>query len=335
MEENIIKKVMPHSMEAEQSVIGCMLTDSDKISTISEIINAEDFYNPQYRIFFECMIELYESGSSTDLITLQNKLREKNVPEEYSNVSYISNFISSVYSSENAEDYAKIVKNKSILRSLIRASEGIANQCYSDDNEVDEILNNAESDIFKVTQSRGGGEFEPINKVALKAFKSIQEASKQSGHVTGISTGFIDLDYRTAGFQPSDLILIAARPSMGKTAFVLNIAENMAIKSNVTTAIFSLEMSSDQLVKRLLSMNSGVDSQKIRTGQLESDDWIRATESLKNISESKLFIDDTASISIGELRSKCRKLKAEHNLGIIIIDYLQLMTAGKRVESRQ
>lgn len=335
MEEAMIKKVMPHSMEAEQSVIGSMIMDAETITAVSEILISEDFYNTGYRVLFECMLELYEAGKPTDLVTLQDKLREKNVPLEFSTVEYISNIVSAVPTSANARYYAEIVKNKAILRKLIRTTEGIANECYIDNEEIDTLLETTEKQIFDVVQNRTTSDFTPIKEVAIKSFKSIQAAAKNKGSVTGISTGFKDLDYRTAGFQPSDLILIAARPSMGKTAFVLNIAEYIALHSGVTTAVFSLEMSKDQLVKRLIAMHSKVDSQHIRTGELEADEWLKITESVKAIGESNLVIDDTPGISIAALRSKCRKLKMENNLGIVIIDYLQLMTAGKRTESRQ
>lgn len=335
MEEAMIKKVMPHSPEAEQSVIGSMIIDAETITIVSEILISEDFYNSGYRVLYECMLELYEAGKPTDLITLQDKLREKNVPAEFSSVEYLSNIIAAVPTSANARYYAEIVKNKAILRKLIRTTEGIANECYIDKEEIDTLLETTEKQIFDVVQNRTTSDFTPIKEIAINSFKSIQAASKNKGSVTGLSTGFTDLDYRTAGFQPSDLILIAARPSMGKTAFVLNIAEFMALHSGITTAVFSLEMSKDQLVKRLIAMNSKVDSQHIRTGDLETDEWLKITESVKAIGESGLVIDDTPGISIAGLRSKCRKLKMENNLGIIIIDYLQLMTAGKRVESRQ
>ncbi len=335
MDETLIKRVMPQSPEAEQSVIGSMMIDSEAITTVSELLVSEDFYNPQYRALFECMVELYEAGRPTDLVTLQDKLREKDVPAEFSSVDFISNIIASVPTSANAKYYAEIVKNKAILRKLIRTTEGITEECYSEKEEVETILEATEKEIFDVVQNRSTSDFTPIKEIAITSFNSIRAAALNKGSVTGLSTGFTELDYRTAGFQPSDLILIAARPSMGKTAFVLNIAEYMALHSGVTTAVFSLEMSKDQLVKRLIAMNSKVDSQHIRTGELEADEWFKVTESVKLIGESNLVIDDTPGISIGQLRSKCRKLKMEKDLGIIIIDYLQLMTAGKRVESRQ
>ena len=214
-------------------------------------------------------------------------------------------------------------------------TEGIANTCYLGNDSVEDIMASTEKQVFDIVQNRSGGDFVSIKDVVINAIESIESAAKTAGKVTGVSTGFYDLDYKTAGFQPSDLILVAARPSMGKTAFVLNVAEHAALKANVTTAIFSLEMSKEQLVKRILSMNSKVDSQAMRTGDLQDDDWIKLVESAKLIGNSNLIIDDTPGISISELRSKCRKFKLEHNLGMVIIDYLQLMTGSKNAESRQ
>jgi replicative DNA helicase len=335
MEETLIKRIMPHSYEAEQSIVGAMMMDQEAISLAAEKLIPDDFYNPGCRVLFETMVELQTDGKPCDLVTLQNKLREKETPPELNDVSYLSNIIASVPTSANAKYYADIVKEKAILRRLIKVTEGITNECYSDNEDIDSLLDTTERQIFDVVQNKTTADFTPIREVALQSLDSIQAAAKNKGNVTGLSTGFYDLDYKTAGFQPSDLILIAARPSMGKTAFVLNIAEYMALHQGTTTAIFSLEMSKDQLVKRLISMHSKVDSQNIRSGNLSPEDWIKITESVRAIGESNLVIDDTPGITVAQLRSKCRKLKIEQNLGIVIIDYLQLMSGGKRSESRQ
>lgn len=337
MEDQIIKRILPHSTEAEQSVVGAMLLDQDAIITASEILLPEDFYNPQYKTLYGAMISLYHEGKPADLVTLQDKLHEQNVPAELCSVEFISGIISSVPTSANIKYYADIVKSKAILRRLIRVSEGITNDCYQDTENLDTLLDNTEKQIFDVVQNRSTSDFVSIKQIALETLESIQSASKTVGAVTGLSTGFYDLDARTAGLQKSDLILIAARPSMGKTAFVLNIAETVAIKNNISTAIFSLEMSRVQLAKRLLSMNSKVDSQHIRVGNLADDEWGKLTESTILLGESPLVIDDTPGISIAQLRSKCRKLKLENNLGLVIIDYLQLMSGsgGRKNESRQ
>ncbi|NBH98385.1 replicative DNA helicase [Anaerotruncus sp. 1XD22-93] len=335
MEEALIKRVLPHSPEAEQSVIGSMLMDREAIMAASEIIDSADFYQHQYGILFETMLELYNEGTPVDLITLQDRLREKDVPPEISSLEFAKDLLSSVYTSTNVRQYAQIVYEKSILRKLIKESEETANICYLGKERVDDIMEDTEKRIFSLLQKRNTGDFVPIKDVVLNALDKIELASKNRGSVTGIPTGFIDLDYKTSGMQPSDLILIAARPSMGKTAFVLNIAQHMAFKNDVTTAIFSLEMSKEQLVNRLFSLESKVDSQSIRTGNLSDDDWAKLIESAGIIGKSNLIIDDTPGISVSELRSKCRKYKLEHNLGIIIIDYLQLMTGSKRSDSRQ
>lgn len=335
MDEAFIKKVMPHSQEAEKSVIGSMIMDKDAIVSASEIVVGEDFYDSRYGVLFDAMLELFNEGKPVDLITLQSKLKEKDVPPEICSLEFFRDLITSVPISANVKHYANIVKEKSTLRQLIKVTEGITNECYLDKEKVETILETTEKKVFDILQQRNTGDFVSIKDVVFQSLESIESAAKNKGSVTGVATGFYDLDYKTAGLQPSDLILIAARPSMGKTAFVLNIAEYVALKSNVTTAIFSLEMSKDQLVKRILSMHSKVDSQSIRTGDLSDEDWLKLVESARTIGNSNLIIDDTSSISISELRSKCRKFKLEHNLGLVIIDYLQLMTGSKKSESRQ
>ncbi|HCL01095.1 MAG TPA: replicative DNA helicase [Lachnoclostridium phytofermentans] len=335
MDEAFIKKIQPHSAEAEQSVIGSMIMDRDAIITASEILNAEDFYQHQYGVLYDAMIELFQEGKPVDLITLQSKLKEKEVPPELCSLEFISDLIRSVPTSANVKYYATIVSEKALLRRLIKVTEGITNMCYLDKEKVEAVLEQTEKDVFSIVQNRSSGDFVSIKDIVIKSLDSIEAASKNKGSVTGIATGFYDLDYKMAGLQPSDLILIAARPSMGKTAFVLNIAEYVAVRNKITTAIFSLEMSKNQLVNRILSMNSKVDSQAIRSGELNDEDWAKLMESARTVGESGLIIDDTPGISITELRSKCRKFKLEHNLGLIIIDYLQLMSGGKKSESRQ
>ena len=336
MDEALIKKVLPHSIDAEKSVIGSMLMDQDAVMAASEILISDDFYGKQYGTLFAAMTQMYKEGKPVDLVTLQNKLKEMDVPPELSSVEFLKDILSQVFTSANVKHYAGIVKEKAMLRNLIKVNEEIANKCYLQKEPLDEIINVTEKKIFNVVQSQGGGDYVPIRDVVIEALEKIEAAAKNKGNVTGIPTGFTDLDYQTAGLQPSDLVLVAARPSMGKTAFVLNIAEHMAFKKGVTVAIFSLEMSKVQLVNRLLSLESKVSSQLMRTGSLEDSDWERLIESAQVIGDSKLIIDDTPSISIQEMRSKCRKYKMEHNLGIIIIDYLQLMSAGAgNSDSRQ
>lgn len=336
MDETLIKRIQPHSIEAEQSVVGSMFMDKEAIITASELLTREDFYNPSFAVLFEAVVELFNEGKAVDLITVQNRLKEKDVPPEVYDLKNISDIVSAVPTSANIRYYSEIVAEKALMRRLIKMSEGIANTCYLDKERVDVILEQTEKQVFDLVQNRGNGGMENIRQIVIRSLEGIEAAAKNKGSVTGVATGFYDLDYKTAGLQPSDLILVAARPSMGKTAFVLNIAEYVALKSRVTTAIFSLEMSKTQLVNRILAMNSRVDSQAIRTGELKDDDWAKLMESARLIGEAPLIIDDTPGISITELRSKCRKMKIEHNLGLVIIDYLQLMSGSKRsAESRQ
>lgn len=335
MEENVIKRILPHSIEAEQSVIGSMIMDREAIVVASELITGEDFYNKQYGVLFETMVELNDSGSPVDLVTLQNRLKEKDVPPEVSSLEFVRELITAVPTSANIKYYANIVAEKSTLRKLIRLNEEIANTCYSGKESLEYILDDTEKRVFQLVQKRTTDNFVPVRQIVMNAIDKIEIAAKNKGSVTGIPTGFIDLDYRTAGMQPSDLILVAARPSMGKTAFELNLAQYMAFKKNLTVALFSLEMSKEQLVNRMFSLESNVDAQKLRTGQLNDQEWERLIESAGTIGKSKLIIDDTPGISIAELRSKCRKYKLEHDLSIIMIDYLQLMSGSGRAESRQ
>lgn len=335
MEEALIKRILPHSLEAEQSVIGAMMMDRDAILVASEILTSEDFYQNQYGVIFDAMVELCNEGKPVDLITLQNRLREKDLPPDICSMEYVRDLMASVPTSANVKYYANIVSDKAVLRRLIKTTEEIANTCYLDRESTESILEDTEKKVFGLLQRRTTGEFVPIQQVVLNAVNKIELASKTKGNVTGLATGFVDLDYKTSGMQPSDLVLIAARPSMGKTAFVLNIAQYMAFKRNVTVAIFSLEMSKEQLVNRLLAMESRVDSQNLRTGNLKDEDWTKLVEGADIIGRSNLIIDDTPGISINELRSKCRKYKLEHDLGIVMIDYLQLMTGSGRTDSRQ
>ena len=337
MEEALIKRILPHSIEAEQSVIGSMLMDREAIISASEIVTGADFYQHQYGVIFDAMVELFNEGKPVDLVTLQNRLREKDVPPEISSMEFVRDLLNAVPTSANVRHYANIVSEKAVLRRLIKLTEEIENDCYLNKEPVEVIMEETEKKMFQLLGQRNSGDFMPIRQVVINTLENIERASKTKGNVTGIPTGFTDLDYKTSGLQNSDFILIAARPSMGKTAFVLNIAQYMAFKKDKAVAIFSLEMSREQLMNRLLSMESKVDSQHLRTGNLKDDEWSKLIESAGMIGESRLMIDDTPGISIGEMRSKCRKYKLEHGLDIIIIDYLQLMSgSGKSSsESRQ
>ena len=309
MDEDLIKRVLPHSVEAEQSVIGAMLMDQEAIIKASEIVTAEDFYQHQYGVMFESMVELFNEGKPVDLVTLQNRLKEKDVPPEVSSLEFIREIINMVPISPKVGSYAEIVREKAVLRRLIKVNEEIANNCYLGREPLEAILEDTEKRIFGLLQTRNSGDFVPIRQVALNVLENIEKASKTKDTVTGIPTGFIDLDYKTSGFQPSDFILIAARPSMGKTAFVLNVVDYVSVRRGIPCLVFSLEMSKEQLVNRMLSMESSVDSQKLRTGTLTDSDWDAVVEGVGVIGRSSLIIDDTPGISISELRSKCRKVK--------------------------
>lgn len=337
MDEALIKRVLPHSIEAEQAVVGAMLMDRDAILTSSEIVSGEDFYQTAYGVIFDAVVEIYNEGKPVDLITLQERLKEKDVPAEISSLEFVRDLVTAVPTSANVKYYAEIVSEKAMLRRLIKLNDEISNMCYLGKEPMEAVLETTEKKVFELVQKRNTGDFVPIKEVVLNALEKIELASKTGGSVTGIPTGFLDLDYKMAGLQPSDLILVAARPSMGKTAFVLNIAQHVAFKVKKSVAIFSLEMSKEQLVNRLFALEAQVDSQSLRTGNLKDDDWEKLIESAGIIGKSNLIIDDTPGISISELRSKCRKFKLEHGLDLIIIDYLQLMTGrvGSRSESRQ
>ncbi len=335
MEEALIKRIMPNSIEAEQSVIGSMILDRNAILTASEIVTGDDFYQKQYGVVFDAMVELYNEGKPVDLVTLQNRLKEKELPPDISSMEYVRDLISIVPTSANVRYYAEIVSDKAALRRLIQVSSEVTDTCYLQNDSTDTIMENAEQKLFRVLQRRNTGEFVPIRQVVLNAIDNIERASRVKGSVTGIPTGFTDLDYKLSGLHKSDLVLIAARPSMGKTAFALNIAEYVATHRDETVALFSLEMSKEQLVNRMLAMESHVDSQSLRTGSLSGDDWTRLVEGANIIGRTSLIIDDTPGITVAELRSRCRKYKLEHNLGLIMIDYLQLMSGSGRSDSRQ
>ena len=336
MEETILNRVMPNSREAEEAVIGSMMMDRDAIITASGLLQKEDFYYSQYGILFESMTELCNEGREVDLVTLQNRLREKNVPPEISSLDYVRELYDAAPVSANIKNYAKIVSDKSLLRRLIRTSEQIVNECYAQTESLDVILERTEKNIFHLLQNHSADDYVPISRIVMDALDRIEAASRMSGNVTGIPTGFNSLDYKLSGLQPSDLILIAARPSMGKTAFVLNIAQYVALKKQIPTVIFSLEMSKEQLMNRLFAMQSPLDAQKLRSGNLADSEWYKLMEASTQIANSPLIIDDTPGISVTELRSKCRKYKLEHDLQLIIVDYLQLMSGSSaKNDSRQ
>ena len=336
MEETAIKRIQPNDAMAEQAVVGSMIKDNEVIPIATEYVTADDFYSPKYSKLFETIVQMNDAGDSVDILTLRDKLKEKGVPEEYYSLETLRDLLDSVPTSANFKNYARIVYKKSTQRKLIKASEEIMNECYSDGNSLEDILELSEKKIYDISQKRRGQDFKTIRETVIAVLNNIQAASRNMGPITGLSTGYYDLDYKTAGFQKSDLILLAARPSMGKTALALNIAEHVITKERASTVFFSLEMSAEQLANRLISMNSRIDASSIRTGKLEPNEWGQLLESARIIGDSTLVIDDTPGISVREMRSKCRKIKMEKGIGLIIIDYLQLMTGGgKGSESRQ
>lgn len=334
MSSDSIVRMPPYSLEAEQSVLGSMIIDKDAIAAASEVLAGEDFYSDAHREIYDAMLVLYEQGKPVDLITLTETLRQRGTLEGIG-AAYITELSMAVPSTANVKYYIRIVEEKAILRRLIKASNEIIQDSYEAQQDVDLILDDAEKRIFKISERRGREDFEPIKMALLDAYAKIEELSKNKGKIIGVPTGFTDFDLMTTGFHPSDFVLIAARPSMGKTSFAMNIAQNAAVKENIPVAIFSLEMSKDQLVQRMLSSEANVELQKIRTGELEDTDWIKLVQAAGPLSQAPIFIDDTPGISVMEMRSKARRLKLEHGLGMIVIDYLQLMSGRGRAENRQ
>ena len=312
-----------------------MMINQEAIPQAMELLTADDFYTKQYGLVFGAITSLYSENKPVDMVTLQNRLKEMDVPPEVSSLEFARELISVVPTSANVKSYAQIVAEKSLLRRLINVNDKISNECYSGRESVDKIMEDTEKEVFQVLQRHNTAEYIPIRQVVLNVLERIEKASQNKGNVTGLPTGFTDLDYKTSGFQNSDLILIAARPSMGKTAFALNIAGYMAFRKNLPVAVFSLEMSNEQLVNRLLAMESHVDAQMLRNGNLDEHDWTNLSEGATIIGNSNLIIDDTPGITITEMRSKCRKYKLEHNIAIIMVDYLQLMQSSRSAESRQ
>ena len=336
MDENIIRRIKPHNNDAEQSVIGAMLMDRDVISEISDMIYRDDFYNQEYGILYENMVKLYREGKPVDMVTLTEQLKKQEIPDELASPEYLGKILSSVPTSANAKHYAQIVLDNSTLRKMINLSDNVSKDCYLAQDKVDNILEDAEQKIFKLVQTRNGtSDYVPIDKILVNVLNEITEAAKNDGKITGISTGFTDLDNMLTGLHGGELIIVAARPAMGKTAFVLNIAHDLAVVHNTPCAIFSLEMSKEQLAARMLAIDAMVDSKSMKLGDLNDDDWDKVIESTQAISQAPLYIYDNSAVTVSELRSVCRKLKQNHDIKLIILDYLQLMSANKAVESRQ
>lgn len=330
-----VLRSMPHNIEAEQSVLGSMIIDKTSIAQSAEVLQASDFYKDAHQVIFNAIMDLYQKDTAVDLITLTEHLQSKERLEGAGGVTYISQVCTSVISTANLQSYIKIVKDKSTLRKLIRASTDIIEESYNKQDDVASVVDIAEKKIFDIGSNRDTSDFEAMNTVLERGFLEIERLFNNKGGVTGVPSGFPELDSKTSGFQRGDMVLIAARPSMGKTTFALNLAEHAALREGKSVAVFSLEMSKEQLAYKLLCSQANVDMLKLRTGNLEDKDWESIAKASGPLSTAKIFIDDTAGISVMEMKSKCRKLKMEHGIDLILIDYLQLMSGSKGNESRQ
>ena len=328
-------RIPPHSVEAEQSVLGSILLDKEAMISVSETLVPEDFYKEAHKVIYESMLKLYNSQSEIDLITLTDELRDQGYLDDIGGIAYITSLSTVVPTTSNIKYYVNIVKEKSISRQLISAANDSINLGYDGSAKVEYVLENAEKKIFDISQERATNDFQPINQVISEALSMLEKLYEEKNDVTGLTTGFRDLNKKINGLQRSDLLLIAARPAMGKTAFALNLVQNAALKGDASVAVFSLEMSKEQLVQRMIASQSTVELKKIKTGTLADNDWPRITDGMAILSGAKIHIDDTPGIKISELRSKCRKLKIEKGLDLVLIDYLQLMEGEGQNESRQ
>ena len=331
-----LAKIPPHDIDAEQAVLGSMLTDKDAVNAAIETLKEDAFYRDDNRIIFQAIVNLYSKSEPIDIITLKDELESMDKFEQVGGYEYLASLPDKVPTTANVQKYIKIVEEKAILRKLIKTANEIIELGYDPAEDVEDIMDNAEKKIFDIMQSKNQKGYTPIKDVLVESFTKLEELYNRKQHITGVPTGFVELDYKTAGLHGSELILVAARPAMGKTAFALNIATNAALRGNAPVAIFSLEMSKDQLVNRILCSEAMVDSNKVRTGKLEEDDWVKLAGAIGPLSESEIYIDDTPGISVMEIRTKCRKLKMEKNIGLVVIDYLQLVQgSNKRQASRE
>lgn len=335
IEAYALGRVPPHSIEAEQSVLGAMILNKEAINVAIEQLYPDDFYQEANKEIFEAIIELFNRSEPIDIVTLSEELRRRGTLDKLGGVTYLAELSGGVAIVSNVKYYCDIIKGKSILRQLISSCDKVIGKSYEDSEEVSKIIELAEKSIFDITQGRQRGGFVPLKQVLLDGFSKIEEMAAHQGELTGLTTGFIDIDQKLSGMQDSDLILLAARPSMGKTALGINIAVNSAIKASARVAIFSLEMSKEQLVQRMIGSVSHVDLQKIIGGRLDEEEWIKIIDAMGPLSQAQIFIDDTAGLSLVEMKAKCRRLKMEQELDLIVIDYLQLMESDGRQENRQ
>ncbi|MET4562583.1 replicative DNA helicase [Lysinibacillus parviboronicapiens] len=336
MSEPMMDRVPPHNREAEQSVIGAIFLEPQALITASEILLADDFYQNAHKKIFETMLRLSDQGKAIDVVTVTEELSAKKEIEDVGGLSYILELANAVPTAANVAHYAKIVEEKALLRRLIRVATKIVEDGYTREDEVEALLGEAEKKMMEVANRKNAGDFKHVKDVLVETFDNIEQLQSRKGDVTGIPTGFRDLDHITAGFQRNDLIIVAARPSVGKTAFALNVAQSVAVQARENVAIFSLEMGAEQLVMRMLCAEGNIDAQVLRTGALTTEDWGKLTMAMGSLSNSGIFIDDTPGVRINEIRAKCRRLAQEHGLGMILIDYLQLIQgSGKPGENRQ
>ncbi|MCP3775201.1 replicative DNA helicase [Paenibacillus sp. MZ04-78.2] len=334
-ESLFMDRIPPQNLEAEQAVLGAILLDGDALVTAMERVTSDDFYRGSHQRIFEAMIEIAEANEPVDLVTLTARLQDKKQLEEVGGISYLSELANAVPTAANVDYYAQIVEEKSMLRRLIRAATQIVTNGYSGEDEVGVLLSDAEQRIMEISQARSGSGFIAIKDVLMEVFDKVEFLFNQKGSTTGVRSGFADLDKMTSGFQRSDLIIVAARPSVGKTAFALNIAQNVGVREKETVAIFSLEMGAAQLVQRMICAEANVDAGRMRTGFLEPDDWEKLTMAIGSLSEANIYIDDSPSVTVADIRAKCRRLKKEKGLGMILIDYLQLIHGRGKGDNRQ
>ena len=330
-----LAKIPPHDIDAEQAVLGSMLTDKEAVNAAIESLKEDAFYRDDNRIIFQAIVNLYSKSEPIDIITLKDELESMDKFEQVGGYEYLASLPDKVPTTANVQKYIKIVEEKSILRNLIKTANEIIELGYDPTEDVEDIMDGAEKKIFDIMQSKNQKGYTPIKDVLVESFTKLEELYNRKQHITGVPTGFAELDYKTAGLHGSELILVAARPAMGKTAFALNLATNAALRGNAPVAIFSLEMSKDQLVNRILCSEAMVDSNKVRTGKLDEDDWVKLAGAIGPLSEAEMYIDDTPGISVMEIRTKCRKLKMEKTIGLVVIDYLQLVQGNKRTASRE
>ncbi len=333
--ESLMSRLPPQNIEAEQSVLGSIMLENDALNRVIEFVESEDFYRESHRKIFRAMLVLSEKGEPIDLVTLTDLLKGQDELEAVGGSTYLSLLVDSVPTAANSATYAKIIREKSILRRLIHGATEIVTRGYESNADVDHFLDQSEKIIFDVAQKRIRQSFYPLKDIVMHSYKMIEKMSERQEMVTGVATGFLELDRMTAGLQPSDLIIVAGRPSMGKTAFALCVASHAAIKKKIPSAIFSLEMSKEQLAHRMLCMEARIDSSKLRGGFLTQSDWARLTDAAGVLSEAPIFVDDSPAMNILEMRAKARRMKKEYGLGLVVVDYLQLMRGLTQTDNRE